>query len=140
MKKVLSLLLVLSILFALAAPASAATYDVSSPIPIVTIYGDGEPIYDAKKEKKLFQFSEMLNMLGGSEEGALGEAAINILMPFLLEGIVNDEWDNYYAALEKEIGEIFAEARYDENGENWNDSGISEIAQRLMDTQPYADS
>ena len=140
MKKVLSLLLVLSILFALAAPASAATYDVSSPIPIVTIYGDGEPIYDAKKEKKLFQFSEMLNMLGGSEEGALGEAAINILMPFLLEGIVNDEWDNYYAALEKEIGEIFAEARYDENGENWNGSGISEKAQSLMDTQPYVDS
>ena len=141
MKKVLSLLLVFSILFALAAPASAATYDVSSsPIPIITIYGDGEPIYDAKKEKKLFQFSEMLNMLDGSEEGALGEAAINILMPFLLEGIVNDEWDNYYAALEKEIGEIFAEARYDENGENWNGSGISEKAQSLMDTQPYVDS
>lgn len=141
MKKVLSLLLVFSILFALAAPASAATYDVSSsPIPIITIYGDGEPIYDAKKEKKLFQFSEMLNMLDGSEEGALGEATINILMPFLLEGIVNDEWDNYYAALEKEIGEIFAEARYDENGENWNGSGISEKAQSLMDTQPYVDS
>lgn len=140
MKKLLSLLLVLSMIFALAAPASAATYELYSPIPIITIYGDGEPIYDANKQKKLFQFSEMLSMLGGSEEGALGEAAINILMPFLLEGIINDEWDNYYAALEKEIGEIFEEARYNEDGENWNGSGISSIAQRLMDTQPYIDS
>ena len=102
MKKLLSLLLVFSMIFALAAPASAATYQVDgSPIPIITIYGDGEPIYDANKEKKLFHFREILSMLGGSEDGELGESAINILMPFLLEGIVNDKWDNYYAALEK---------------------------------------
>lgn len=140
MKKLLSIILVISMIFLLAAPVSAAKYELNSPIPIVTIYGDGEPIYDANKENKLFQFSEMLNMLGGSEEGALGEAAINILMPFLLEGIINDEWDNYYAALEKEIGEIFEESRYNEDGENWNGSGISPIAQRLMDTQPYTNS
>ena len=140
MKKFLSILLILSMIFSLMLPASAASYELYSPIPIVTIYGDGEPIYDANKEKKLFQFSEMLSMLGGSEEGALGEAAINILMPFLLEGIVNDKWDNYYAALEKEIGEIFEESRYNEDGENWNGSGISPIAQRLMDTQPYTNS
>lgn len=140
MKKILSLLLVFSMLFALAAPVSAAKYELYSPIPIVTIYGDGEPIYDATKEKKLFQFSEMFSMLGGSEDGALGEAAINILMPFLLEGIINDEWDNYYAALEKEMSELFTEARYDVNGENWNGSGISPLAQDYMDTQPYKDS
>lgn len=141
MKKILSILIVLSMVFAFAVPISAAEYEVNnSPIPIVTIYGDGEPIYDAAKEKKLFHFSEMLSMLGGSEDGALGEAAINILMPFLLEGIVNDKWDNYYAALEKEIGELFTEARYDENGENWNGSGISQLAQDVTDYQLSHDS
>ena len=140
MKKLLSIILVISMIFLLAAPVSAAKYELNSPIPIVTIYGDGEPIYDANKENKLFQFSEMLNMLGGSEEGALGEAAINILMPFLLEGIINDEWDNYYAALEKEIGEIFEESRYNEDGENWNGSGISQVAQDLTDYQLSRDS
>lgn len=140
MKKLLSIILVISMIFLLAAPASAATYELYSPIPIVTIYGDGEPIYDANKEKKLFQFSEMFSMLGGSEDGALGEAAINILMPFLLEGIMYDEWDNYYAALEKEMSELFTEARYDVNGENWNGSGISPLAQYYMDTQPYINS
>ena len=140
MKKLFSIVLVITMIFLSAAPVSAAKYDLYSPIPVITIYGDGEPIYDADKENKLFQFSEMLSMFGGSEDGALGEAAINILMPFLLEGIMNDEWDNYYAALEKEIGDIFAEARYNEDGENWNGSGISQLAQYYMDTQPYKDS
>ncbi len=141
MKKILSLLLVLSMLFALAAPVSAAQYKVDgSPIPVVTIYGDGEPIYDAEKKVKLFQFNEILNLLGGSEEGALGESAINILMPFLLEGIVSDKWDNYYAALEKEVGELFTEARYDENGENWNGSGLSQLTQDVTATQLSRDA
>ncbi|MBQ7117744.1 MAG: hypothetical protein IJN88_05995 [Clostridia bacterium] len=127
MKKLISLALVLVMLFTLAAPVGAASYKVDgSPIPVVTIYGDGEAIYDAEKKVKLFQFNEIMNIFGGSEEGALGEAAVNILMPFLLEGIINDEWDNYYAALEKEVGELFTEVRYDENGENWNGSGLSQ--------------
>ncbi len=141
MKKTLALLLIISIIFALAAPVSAASYKVDgSPIPVITIYGDGEAIYDAEKKVKLFHFSEMLSMLGGSEDGALGESTINILMPFLLEGIVNDEWDNYYAALEKEIGELFTEARYDENGENWNGSGLSQLTQDVTAYQLSRDA
>lgn len=140
MKKIISILLVFAMLFALTAPASAADYVVEGyPMPIVTIYGDGEAIYNTEGEK-VFHFSEMLSMLGGGEDGALGEAAINILMPFLLEGIVNDEWDNYYAALEKEIGELFTEARYDENGENWNGTNISDFCWELQAEQLSRDS
>lgn len=141
MKKIISILLVFTMLFALTTPASAADYVVEgSQIPVVTIYGDGEPIYDAEKKVKLFQFSEMLSMFSGSEDGALGEAVINILMPFLLEGIVNDKWDNYYNALEKEIGELFTEIRYDENGENWNGSGISQLATDITTYQLSRDA
>lgn len=141
MKKLVSVLLITVMLFAFSAPAFAAEYEVGkSPIPVVTIYGDGEPIYDAEKKVKLFQFNEILNMLGGSEEGALGEATVNVLTPFLVEGILNDEWDNYYAALEKEIGEIFTEVRYDENGENWNGSGISQLATDVQNSQLSRDA
>lgn len=141
MKKLVSVLLITVMLFAFSAPAFAAEYEVGkSPIPVVTIYGDGEPIYDAEKKVKLFQFNEILNILGGSEEGALGEATVNVLTPFLIEGILNDEWDNYYAALEKEIGEIFAEVRYDENGENWNGSGISQLATDVQNYQLSRDA
>ena len=135
MKKIISLLLVLTMLYSFLIPASAASYTFhGGDIPVVMIYGDGQPIYNTEGEK-VFHFREMFSMLGGGEDGALGEAAINILMPFLLEGIMNDEWDNYYSALEKEIGELFTEARYDENGENWNGSGLGQEALDIMNNQ-----
>ena len=133
MKKIISILLVLIMLFALAAPASAASYSFhGGDIPVVMIYGDGQPIYNAEG-KKVFHFSEMFNMIGDSSEGGLVESTINILLPFLLEGIVDDKWDNYYDALEKEFGELFAEARFNEDGENWNGSGLGEEALGIME-------
>ncbi len=127
MKKIISFILVVTMLFTLAVPAGAAggsNYrSWGNQIPVVVFHGDGEPIYTTEGEK-VFHFAEMLNMLGGSEEGALAESALNVLMPFLMEGVINDNWDPYYDALEKEIGELFTEARYDENGENWNGSDV----------------
>ena len=135
MKKIVSILLVVTMLFALAAPASAASYSYyGGDIPVVMIYGDGQPIYNAEG-KKVFHFSEMFNMIGDSSEGGLVESMINILLPFLLEGIVDDKWDNYYDALEKEFGEIFAEARFNEDGENWNGSGLGQEALDIMNNQ-----
>lgn len=73
-------------------------------------------------------------MLTGSEEGSLSEATMNILTPFLIEGILNDEWDNYYKALEKEFGDLFTEARFDNNGEKWNDTDIADNCYQIMKT------
>ena len=130
--------MVLSMIFALTVPASAESYVMhGGNIPVVMIYGDGQPIYNAEGEK-VFHFKEMFSMLTDSEEGALGESMINILMPFLLEGIVDDKWDNYYDALEKEIGELFTEARFNEDGENWNGSGLGREALDIMNNQ-YSD-
>lgn len=139
MKKLISLTLVLVMLFSLCIMPAAANSEnekreislYGSQVPIVSIYGDGEPLYD-KDGNKVFHFSEMLGMFGGSEEGALSEAVINILMPFLLEGVVYDEWDNYYDALEKEIGELFEACRLDKNGENYNGVDISQERKDLM--------
>ncbi len=139
MKKVISAILVVVMMISmLVLPAGAEnekmqTSITGSQIPIVSIYGDGEPLYDVEGNK-VFHFSQMLNMLGGTEEGALGEATINILMPFLIEGLLNDKWDNYYDALEKEIGEIFEGCRLDNNGENYNGVGISQARKDQMAT------
>ncbi len=135
MKRFLSVFLVFIMLFAFSAPSFATGYveckSWGNQIPVVAFHGDGEPIYSADG-RKIFHFSEMLSMLGGSEEGALAESAMNILTPFLIEGVVNDNWEPYYDALEKEIGELFAEARYDENGENRNGSDVSKDVRQTM--------
>ena len=135
MKKIISILLVVAMVFAFAAPAGAeASSDYrywGNQIPVIAIHGDGTPLYDTEGNK-VFHFSEMLSMLGGSEEGALAESAVNVLMPFLMDGVINDNWGPYYDALEKEIGELFTEARYDENGENWNGSDVAKDRRELM--------
>lgn len=134
MKKVVSMLLVVVMMFSFASPALAynfANVFTGSDIPVIAIFGDGEPIYDTEGNK-IFHFSEMLSMLGNTEEGATGEAVQNVLKPFLIEGILFDKWDNYYDALGKEIGDLFAEARYDNNGENPNGSDISDDVRNTM--------
>lgn len=134
MKKLVSLLLAVVMLFSFATPALAYNFPnvfSGSDIPVIAIFGDGEAIYDTEGNK-IFHFSEMLSMLGGSEEGAASEAMQNVLKPFLIEGILLDEWDNYYDALGKEIGDIFAEAQYDKNGENPNGSDISKNVRNIM--------
>lgn len=123
MKKIISVVLVLLMIFAMSVPCFAQTGEKvaiaqnTSDIPVVAIYGDGEALYNREGEK-VFKFSEILSLFGGGEDGAIAEASINILMPFLIEGLLNDKWDNYYKALEKEIGDIFAEVRLDNNGED----------------------
>ena len=134
MKKIISILLTVVMVFSLAVPALAYNFPnvfSGSDIPVIAIFGDGEAIYNTEG-KKIFHFSELLNTLGGSEDGAAGEAVQNVLKPFLIEGILKDEWDNYYAALGKEIGDLFAEARYDNNGENPNGSDVSKDVRKIM--------
>ena len=131
MKKLISLALSLLMTFSLFVPAFAVQQEKTeismrgSQIPVVSIYGDGEPLYDPQGNK-VFHFSQMLGMFSSTEEGALGEATVNILMPFLVEGVLLDKWDNYYDALEKEIGEIFEACRLDNNGECTNGVDISQ--------------
>ncbi len=132
MKKILSVFLALLLMLSLCVPAFAG--DVAFPpygsdIPVITIYGDGEPIYlkndDGSDGKKVFHFADMGSMFSDTEDGALGDAVMNILYPFLLEGVTTDNWDNYYDALYNEIGEIFEDARYGANGEKCNNTNIS---------------
>lgn len=146
MKKITAILLSIILICLTAAPAFAMetpSKTVGSDVPVIAMFGDGEAIYD-EAGNKVFKFSEILNVLGSSEEGESGEdpvtdAVISILQPFLLEGILKDEWDNYYAALEKEIGELFTEIRYDKNGENCNNTDISKALRTKMATQEKTD-
>ena len=118
-------------MFSLAVPAFAGVSinETRSQIPVIRISGDGDALYNQDGEK-IFHFREIGSMLGGDEEdeenSELMSSMANVLLPFLVEGLLNDKWDNYYKNLEKEISELFADARLDGNGNPVNGTGLSQ--------------
>lgn len=134
MKKILSLVLALIMILTVALPASAATISGwGSQIPVVEISGDGEPLYDAEGNQ-IFKTTDILaGITGGSGEeeeedgdNAVIEAAVNILEPFLFEGIINDEWDGYYENLYNEMADLFEPSLLNKDGTAPEGTGLSQ--------------
>lgn len=125
MKKVISLLLVTVMLFAVMAPMASAA-DIRTPI--VYIRGNGDGIYYPDGTLCVAQFEDL--QLGGDGEGeglgkdAIVEAAVNILKPFVLEGMLFDNWDNYGRALYEELKPLFPDSALDYNGNPTKGVGV----------------
>lgn len=125
MKKLISLFLCAALLLAAAVPAFAAVdpWRTGSQTPIVFLAGDGEAIYN-ENDEVILKISEsgLLGMFNGKNDDEeednteLYTSIANVLMPFLVDGLISDNWDPYYENLEKEIGDLFAEGRLDDNG------------------------
>ena len=132
MKKIISVFLSLILLISLAVPALAA-YDSNyrSEVPMILISGDGGTIVDADGNET-FKFLDILKVFNkedgqdDAEDSNVSEAAKNILRPLLLEGVLQNKWDNYYEALYKEIADIFDDIMLDDNGDPKNGTQISE--------------
>ena len=132
MKKIMSVLLALIIVVGCCVPAFAVDQSTArTPIPVILISGDGDTLADANGNP-IYTASDIFKTLQSVEGGNATEAIANVLLPFLIEGVAFDEWDNYYAALEKEIGDLFANVRLDENGEVTDGSGISQKRKDYM--------
>lgn len=133
-KKLLAVFMAVLMVLPLAMPASAkAELSDYCDDPVIYIAGDSGYIY-YDNDSKIFCINKAGNLLDGDDEdtkGKVWEATANILLPFILEGIAFDKWDNYYAAVEKEIGELFAPVQLDKNGNvpADSDSGIGKVAQ-----------
>ena len=143
MKKIISIILVLVLMMSLAAPAAAWTDPnaTRSQIPVIRISGDGEPLYNSDGEK-IMHFRGLLESKPedeDEEDNAVLEAVANVLQPFLIEGILQDKWDNYYANLQKEISDIFGDALLDKNGEPINGTGLSESRINYMNQRKTED-
>ena len=123
-KKSLSLLLVLIMVMSLAVPAFAKPTEwISqslSDIPVIRISGDGEKLVD-ENGNKVFHYKDFASILGDDDEeeeedSALLTSIANILIPFLVDGLLNDNWDPYYKNLQAEISELFENSLLDKNG------------------------
>lgn len=101
-----------------------------SDIPVIRISGDGEALVD-ENGKKVFHYKDFASILDSGDEeeeeendSALFESIANILMPFLIDGLLNDNWDPYYENLQKEISELFKNSLLDKDGNAQYGTGI----------------
>ncbi len=140
MRRVFSVLLSLLLLLLCMVPAAAGVdaNATRSQIPVIRISGDGEPLYNENGER-IMHFRGFLEDNGDDEDSDIYDSVINILMPFLKEGILFNKWDNYYAALETEIGEIFGDALLDCNGEPINGTGLAQSRKDSMESLKNTD-
>lgn len=134
MKKAISVFLTMVMLFMIAVPVftvSAADdpYTIDETVPLIRIYGDSDPIYD-KDGNKILEWRDLLGSDDDDSQSTLTESLANILYPFLVEGLLTDNWDNYYKNLQKEVSELLGDALLDNNGEATNGSGLSASSKR----------
>ncbi len=125
MKKLISVILTLVMLFTLAIPAFAGRSNSQSQIPVILISGDGDSIYDADGNE-VFRFSKIVSMLTAVPEDDMKQSMLNVIQPMLLEGLAKNNWDSFYASVETEMTKLFEKSRLDNNGEVSNGSGISQ--------------
>lgn len=129
MKKFVSVLLSLALLLSFAVPAFAVeASQKGSQIPIVIIGGDGTTLTD-KDGNEILNWSNLLSSDSDSDsdKSEIYESIANVVLPFLVEGLLTGNYDNYYKNLQKEIAELFGDALLDNNGEAKNSTGVDPI-------------
>ncbi|MBR6780947.1 MAG: hypothetical protein IKM24_08045 [Clostridia bacterium] len=130
MKKLLSVFLCLVIAFTLVAlPVGAAETEKREKNPIIFIAGSSVDICDAEGNIISTGFEVLTDDDEGEEGGistdAIIESAMNILKPFLLEGLPFDKWDNYAVALYEELAPIWDETQIGGDGNAKYGTGVS---------------
>ncbi len=123
MKKIVSILLVTLMLFTVMVPMASA---VNERTPIVYIRGNGDGIYYPDNTLCVAQFEDL--SLGGEDSSftkdKIVETAVNILKPFVLEGMLFDKWDNYGRAIYEEIKPLFPDSALDYEGNPMKGTGV----------------
>lgn len=127
MKKITALFLSLLMVFGIfASTASAAATEKKEKSPIIFIAGSSIEICDAEGN----EISTGFDVITDDDEGDMTtdkiiETAINILKPFLLEGLPFNKWDNYGKALYEELAPIWDETQLDGDGNAKYGTGVS---------------
>ncbi len=131
-QKALALSLALMLLLSLAATAAAkdTTQWISqshSDIPVIRISGDGEKLVDADGNK-VFHYKDIASVLKKDDDddgdNRILEAIANILKPFLLDGVLKNNWEPYYENLQKEISDLFSHSLLDNDGNPQYGTGL----------------
>lgn len=140
MKKIISLLLALALIFGTVSQTAfalqadeAQTQSVIAPSeknPIIYIRGNGNPIYD--------RYGNMSYPLSVNDD-ELTDSLVNSLMGYFVKAVTLGKWTEYYDAFERELGKFFEGCALDENGNIANDSGIANACYDINDENMNSD-
>ena len=144
MKTLLALVLSVLLISSAIIPAFAAVGTTGSQVPVVMIGGDGDLLAD-KDGNYLSRWSDVFSNLSEKSEDESGSKEIyksvaNVLLPFLIDGLLTGNYEPYYENLQKEVSEMFGELLLDENGEVANGSGLAERRIKSMESDLKRDS
>ncbi len=141
MKKLIALILSALMLFGLfAAPVSAAGSEKHEKCPIIFIAGSSVDICD--KDGNII--STGFDVLTDDDEGDMTEddimeSVFNILLPFVIEGLPQDKWDNYGKALYEELAPIWDDTQLDGDGNAKYGTGVSAAEIKKWDDNAVKD-
>ena len=128
MKKIIALFLtVLMVMGVCVMPVFAEGTEKHEKSPIIFIAGSSIDICDAEGN----EISTGFDVVTDDDEGDMTtdkivETAMNILKPFLLEGLPFDKWDNYGEALYNELSPIWDETQLGGDGNAKYGTGVSQ--------------
>ena len=130
MKKIISLLLSLIMLFTVAMPVAYAAETVNEITPIIFLRGNGEDIHyeNGAGELVLDEIDQVLGSVEFEKEGFMKELT-NILIPFITKGLPRDEWDECRKAIYNAISPFFDQCIMDGDGNPRLGTTISTQAQ-----------
>lgn len=117
MKKIISIVLTVIMLTMVAMPAMNAAAAEAEATPIVYVRGNGNWLFNENGERIPAELADLLTLSDGSfTKDKIVETASNILIPFVTEGLIFDEWDNYAKALYDELSPLMDQATLDGDG------------------------
>ncbi len=131
-KRTAALLLAFAMLPVFSAAAAAKeTMWISqslSDIPVIRISGDGEKLVD-EDGNKVFHYKDIPSLIKNEDGNGLKaknvlEAIANILEPWLIDGVLKNDWEPYYDNLQKEITDLFERSLLDKDGNAQYGTGL----------------
>ena len=117
MKKIISLIIAIVMLISVAMPAVYAADATEESTPIIYLRGNGEPIYFDNGEGERIN-TDIDQVLGASnvDKDELINETVNIIVPFLAGGLLQDEWDECRKAIYDAISPLFDQTIFGGDG------------------------
>lgn len=141
MKKTVSVLLALLMLCSMAVMPASAVQNKHEKCPVIFIAGSSVDLVDGDQNP----ISTGFDVLTDDDEGdgitkeKIIETTMNILLPFVMEGLPRDEWENYGEALYEEFAPIFEESQLDGDGNPKFGTGVAKAEIKKWDDNAFKD-